>query len=143
HQAADAAGADLDEIATALARGEADPPVVVGLHDRRRSLTEPAFIGRRADLGSLERALVEARLGRGGLVAVEADSGGGKTRLIEELAQRAMQQGAWVLRGRGVDLTAQRPLQALDGVMREVAEGIAAEPVLGEELRERLTDEKS
>src|SRR5206468_13052142 len=50
YQSAGAALADLDEIADALERGIPEPAVVVGGRDRRAMLTEPAFIGRSAEL---------------------------------------------------------------------------------------------
>ncbi len=117
---AHAALADLDEIAAALESGDADPDVVVGAHDTRGTLAQPAFVGREAELAEIRAQLERARDGLGGLVLVEGESGGGKTKLLEELAQRSREQGVWVLRGQGVDQMAQRPLRVLDGVVEAV-----------------------
>jgi two-component system sensor kinase len=138
YRSARAVIADLDEIAAALDRGVSDPPVVVGLHDARETLAEPSFVGREAELRALEEALARARGGAASLVTVEAESGGGKTRLLDELARRAARDGAWVLRGQGVDRAAQRPLEVLSGVVRAILVAAAGEPALAVRLGERL-----
>ena len=140
YQSAAAALSDVEEIAAAIGRGVSDPRVVIGLHDRRSTLTEPSFVGRSAELAALGHSLEEAHRGRGGLVLLEADSGGGKTRLLEELAEQARRRGAWVLRGQGVDQAAQRPYQLLGGVVAAVAAAAATDPDLGLRLREEVGD---
>src|SRR5207248_406548 len=52
----------------------------------------------------------------GGLVLLEAESGGGKTRLLHEFAYQSAQKGAWILFGQGIDQAAQRPFQLIEGV---------------------------
>ena len=139
YQSAAAVLADLGEIEAQLAAGIAEPAVMPGLHDRRRALTEPSFVGRAAELSALSALLDTAERGRGGLVLVEAESGGGKTRLLDELALQAGRQGFWVLRGQGVDHAAHRPFQVLDGVVGAIAAPGGAGPS-GAELRRRLGD---
>ena len=56
------------------------------------------------------------------LVLVEAESGAGKTRLLDELTMHATQRDVLVLRGQGVDQAAPRPFQMLEGI----ADGIVA-----------------
>ncbi len=130
YQSARAAAADLAAIARGLARGEDDPEVVVGAHDTRSTLTEPAFVGRRAELGYLRGHVEAARAGQGGLVLVEAPSGGGKTRILEELGRHGTESGLWVLHGGGVDQSAARPFQLMDGVVREVVRTCDRDPDL-------------
>src|SRR5262249_57107494 len=84
--------------------------------DRRHSLTEPAFVGRAPELAALEAQLDRTQAGQGGLVLLEAESGGGKTRLLAEFALRGAQRGACILRGQGLDQAAQRPVQLVTGV---------------------------
>jgi diguanylate cyclase (GGDEF)-like protein/PAS domain S-box-containing protein len=120
YQSAAAVRADVDDIAAALAAGEEDPPILIGLRDHRRTLTEPAFVGRAAELEVLDTQLDEIVAGRGGLVVVEAESGGGKTRLLDELARHAGQRCGWIIRGQGQDQTGQRPLQLLEGIARAI-----------------------
>ena len=113
--------------------------MTAGFHDARVSLTEPAFVGRTAELATLDHLLGEAARGRGGLVVVEADSGGGKTRLLDELALRA-RPSAWILRGQGVDQAAQRPFQLLDGVTGGIVGSAAHDPEVTARLQARLDD---
>jgi DNA-binding CsgD family transcriptional regulator len=62
------------------------------------------FVGRRRELGELERVLDATRTGKGASVLVAGEAGIGKTRLANELAQRAREQGFEVLLGRSIDL---------------------------------------
>ncbi len=133
-----AAADDYAAKAEALARADAAPEVVLGARDDRTALTEPAFVGRRAELAELESQIVRARSGSGGLVLVEAPSGGGKTRLLDELVQRAAEAGLWVLRGGGVDQAAAQPFQLLGGVVREMVRAASADADLHEALAGRL-----
>ncbi len=142
YQSAEAAVADLEVIADALNRGIAEPTLVVGLRDRRRTLTEPAFVGRGGELQMLDVHLELARAGQGGLVLLEAESGGGKTRLLRELAQRGACQGAWVLRGQGLDQAAQRPFQVLVGVAQEVVAAARADRALAERIHQGLGEHR-
>ncbi|MBV9124793.1 MAG: AAA family ATPase, partial [Planctomycetes bacterium] len=142
YQSAAAVLFDLRAIAGALERGEPDPVVVVGLHDRRRTLTEPAFVGRKVELAALEAQVERACEGQGGLTLLESASGDGKTRLLDELAQRHARQGVWVLRGQGLNQAAQRPFQVLAGVVAEVIEAGRAQPELAHSLQEHLGDQR-
>ena len=141
YQSAEAVRADLDQIAAALEKGIADPPLVVGLRDRRRSLTEPAFVGRDADLAALDVQLDLARLGEGGLIFLEAESGGGKTRLLSELAQRSARGGCRVFRGQALDQAAQRPFQVLVGVAAELMQAGGFEPRFSHHVQSRLGEQ--
>ena len=58
------------------------------------------FVGRLHELSELEAALERAVAGRGGVVLVSGDAGMGKTRLAEELADRAVEAGVTVARTR-------------------------------------------
>jgi two-component system sensor kinase len=140
YQSAEAVLADLFLIADALDAGQAEPPLVVGLRDRRRTLTQPAFVGRYRELAALEIQLERAGEGEGGLVFLEAESGGGKSRLLEELAQRGAHQGFWVLRGQGVEQTAQRPFQVLAGVANELSTAARTNGDL-DPIRQRLGEQ--
>ena len=138
YQSADAALADLTEIATALRRGLREPTLVVGMQDQRRTLTEPAFVGRDEQLDQLDRQLDGLADGARALVTVKADSGGGKTRLLDEFARRAARRDAWVLRGQGVDQSAPGPFRMLSGVAETIAAADVAEPAVTAALREAV-----
>ncbi len=135
YQSADAVLADLELIARALAQGDADPAIVIGAHDRRGTLIEPAFVARGEQLASLEAEMHKARQGAGALVLLEAESGGGKTRLLEETAHRAARQGFWILRGQGTSEVAQQPFRLLDGIV----DGVLAEARSNTRFAENLS----
>ncbi|WP_428269344.1 ATP-binding protein [Haliangium sp.] len=139
YQSARALLVDLELIASHLARGESEPEITLGLGDRRLTLTQPSFVGRSSELARLERQLGAAGVGRGALVLVEAPSGGGKSRLLEELALRATQRGMWLLRGLG-SAEGGLPFEALEAVAREVARAGQSEPEVAAWLREGLGD---
>ena len=138
YQTSTAALADIAAVREARARGVDEPTLIPGVHDRRRTLTEPAFVGRAAELAVLAGAVARARAGHAGLVVLEAESGGGKTRLLAELAHSTAGQGAWILRGQGVDQAGQRPFQVLEGVAEEVLTAADADPSLGDSVRDRV-----
>jgi len=137
YQSAEAALRDLEDISSELARGLAEPAVVVGRTERRPRLTEPAFIGRAPELEALARTLEAAARGQGGLVLVEGGSGGGKTLLLDELERRGLARGARVFRGQAIDRTAPQPLQTLQGVLHDLASAVERTPALAEALRTR------
>jgi len=139
YQSAASVAADISNIQSQLFRGIPEPVLTLGINDRLEVLTEPTFVGRVEELAHLANLLTETQAGRGGLVLVEAESGTGKTRLLDELALQAVQAGLWVLRGRGVDQAAVRPFQVFDGVVSEI---VAAESdeTRTRGIRERIGD---
>ncbi|MEX2588477.1 MAG: PAS domain S-box protein [Actinomycetota bacterium] len=140
YQLAQAVLCDIEAIAAGLSRGDCDPPVVVGMHDIRSVLAEPAFVGRRNELAALTGHLAQAAEGESCLLFLAAESGGGKTRLLEELSDQAASGGAWILRGQGVDKAAQRPYQLLEGVAGDLSAALRADAGLLERLRSHLGD---
>jgi signal transduction histidine kinase/tetratricopeptide (TPR) repeat protein len=139
YQSASGVLADLELIEAAVARGVDEPSVVIGLHDHRPFLTEPAFVGRGFELDALEHQMARASRGQGGLVLLEAESGGGKTRLLDALAHRS-DSARWVLRGQGLANVGQRPFQILLGVVQEIAATARREPVVRRGLQDRVGD---
>ncbi len=139
YQTAAAVRADLIAIAEALSAGIAEPAVTPGQYDRWHALTEPSFVGRVPELATMTEMLSATAAGRGGgLVLLEAESGAGKTRFLDEIAMQASQRNFLVLRGEGVDQVAQRPFQLFDGVVA----GLVAQDdgELAIRLRRRLDD---
>ncbi|HLL00891.1 MAG TPA: ATP-binding protein [Myxococcaceae bacterium] len=143
YQSAESALADLRALDEALSHGEAEPELVTGAHDQRRSLTEPSFVGRHEELAVLERELERTRAEASRLVMVEAESGGGKSRLIEEFSARAEQHRIWVLKGQAVDQAAQRPFQLFTGVAAAIATAARERPELADTLRQRLVGQEA
>lgn len=142
YQSASGALQDLEDIAAAWEAGGLESRVIVGARDVRRDLAEPAFVGREGELATLEKALDRAAGGEGSLLLVEAESGGGKTRLLDELAERALLRSAWVLRGGCIDRGAPLPYQLFDGIARSVSEACESEPGLGARLSAQLGHER-
>jgi len=143
YQTAEGVLADLTTLARLLREGEHDPTLVLGASDRRATLTEPAFVGRREELAELLAASRAATTGHGGVVLVEADSGGGKSRLLDEIAARAVDADTLVLRGQGVDQAARRPFQVLEGVAAGLRDAVHRDRALGDRLRTRLVDDRA
>jgi signal transduction histidine kinase/tetratricopeptide (TPR) repeat protein len=138
YQSATGALADVQQLRRLIAGGDADPVLPLGMNDRRATLTEPAFVGRRDDLATLLAATRDAATGNGGVTLLEAESGGGKSRLLDELAARCLDTETVVLRGQGVDQAARRPFQLLEGVADGLVAADERDPAVGERLRERL-----
>nr|BDT37465.1 ATP-binding protein [Myxococcus sp. MH1] len=143
YQSAASALADLLELEDALSQGHAEPELIIGARDARRSLTEPSFVGRHEEVATLERELEHTLTDPGRLVVVEAESGGGKSRLLEELSARAPRHHAWVLQGQAQDQAARRPFQLFTGVASAITQALAARPALAEALRGRLVGQEA
>ena len=139
YQSASAVVYDLTALLEAVDAGESDPRLVIGRIDHRRTLTDPAFVGREAELASLMSLVEEVRAGGSGLVLLEADSGGGKTRLLSEVASQASSAGLLLLQGQGVAETGARPFEVLHGF----AEDLVSQPAsdrLWESIRTGVGD---
>lgn len=60
-----------------------------------------AVVGRETELGVIDRAVDDARSGRGGALFITGEAGIGKSRLADVAAERALSVDMCVLRGRG------------------------------------------
>ncbi|MGZ3455730.1 MAG: BREX system ATP-binding domain-containing protein [Polyangiales bacterium] len=143
YQSAAAVLVDIEAITRALDSGQRDPALVIGARDRRRTLTEPAFVGRESEVRALDAELDRGKRGDARLVFVEGESGAGKTRLLAELAVHAAQRGFWVLRGQATSLGVQRPLQLFDGVAQGILARVQEDAGLGTQLRSALGDHRA
>ncbi|MGO9111479.1 MAG: response regulator [Thermoguttaceae bacterium] len=142
YQSADAVLEDLADISTALNEGRFEPRGVIGSRDRRPTLTESAFVGRQQEIEKLDEQVARARAGRGSLVLVESESGGGKTRLMTELALRGVQQGMMVFRGQGSEQVGRHPFQVLNGVISQLNIAARSNPDLATAVGRRLGDQR-
>ncbi len=129
YQTAAAVRMDLQAILDGLERGEPDPPVVVGTKDERQTLSEPSFVGRARELGQLDRQIECAQGGQPGLVLLEGESGGGKTRLLTEITQRAAGRGFSLMWGEGTNAVARRPFSLLNGLVDGFLRGAVRYPL--------------
>ena len=142
YQSAEGALHDVERVIEAMARGDSNPRVVVGSQDRRRMLTEPTFVGRAMELESLQRHFQQAAAGHGGLVLLEGESGGGKTRALGELGTRCAHGMTRTLRGKGVADVGQRPFQVLVGVAEDIAAIARGEPSFLGEIRQHVVHQE-
>jgi PAS domain S-box-containing protein len=140
YQTAAAVATDLDQIVRATAAGQREPAVVIGRRDRRGTLTDPAFVGRETELAMLADFADGLADGRGGLLLLDADSGGGKTRLLDEAAAAAGTSGVHVLHGQGIAFGGQRPFTLLQGVATGLVELFAPDPDRCARLAAELDD---
>ena len=138
YQSAEAALADLTAIADSIDRGNRDPSLVIGRLDRRSTLTEPSLVARGDELKRVDVQIEQMMAGRPGLVFLEGTSGAGKSRLLDEVAQRGLSRRLWVLQGQGSNETSQRPFQLLDGIVDGLLAAAREDPGLAESLRQRL-----
>ena len=140
YQSASAVVHDLSTLLEALQGGDHDPRITVGRTDHRRSLTDPAFVGRDAELASLQSLVTEIDGGGSGLVLLEADSGGGKSRLLAEIATQTGNSKVMILHGQGVAKSAQLPFTLFQGVARDLVGIVEAGGIDHESFVERIGD---
>ncbi|HTQ40887.1 MAG TPA: response regulator [Pirellulales bacterium] len=141
YQSALAVVSDLQAIAMAMERGEAEPALVIGACDVRHTLAEPAFVARATELAALDEQMQRTEGGQAGLILLEGESGGGKTRLLTETTHRATSRGFWVLWGQGTNDVARLPFSLLQGVVEGFLSAVESNPELAPVVRERLGDE--
>ena len=120
YQSAAAAMQDLYDIYEAHKKNIEDPKIFVGLHDKRKNLTVPAFINRVKSLSALEEELFKAKNGKPSLVLISAESGGGKTRLLEEFVSKCKGRKYEVIWGNGETLSVPKPQQLLGGISPQI-----------------------
>jgi ATP/maltotriose-dependent transcriptional regulator MalT len=77
------------------------------------SAPQSTLVGRRHELGILERALEEVESASTRAVGLRGEPGIGKTRLLSELAERAQERGHLVLAGRAAELERDLPFALL------------------------------
>ena len=142
YQSAEAALLDLEDIAAAVSEGSLEPRCVIGSRDRRPTLTESAFVGREREIEQLDEQVARAREGRGSLVFVESESGGGKTRLLSELALRCGQQGMTIFRGQGSEQVGRHPFEILNGIISQLSAAARSNPELAAAVARRLGDHR-
>jgi DNA-binding CsgD family transcriptional regulator len=93
-----------------------------------RDLVSPLFIGREAELATLTAALETAIAGTPTVVLLGGEAGVGKTRLVEEAAERARAAGARVLAGSCIELGGEGlPFGALAHAFRTLMRDTSAE----------------
>ena len=90
------------------------------------------MVGRSKELGVIDEALSEAVSGHGGTIFLSGEAGAGKTRLIQETAERARPQGLVLLSSAAPSTISQPPFGMLSRALRVV---LRQKVVAPEELR--------
>jgi signal transduction histidine kinase/serine/threonine protein kinase/tetratricopeptide (TPR) repeat protein len=139
YQTAEGALADLTRIAEVANSGK-DNEVLIGLHDRRSEIAHPHFIGRFEELTKLSLCLELAREGRSQFVSVEAESGGGKTKLLQELVKKFDVDEFKIFWGQGKDQVAQIPFQVFLPIFKTICEISSRDRIFKERLRQSLAE---
>jgi signal transduction histidine kinase/ActR/RegA family two-component response regulator len=138
YQSAQAVLADLASIWEGLSSGDPDPEVVIGAHDQRCTLAEPAFVARSRELNELKRRFAKARSGESQIVLLEGESGGGKSRLLAEAAHRAAEEGYRVFKGSGSSEVAGQPYRLLQGIAEDFLTASRIDASLADSVEARL-----
>jgi tetratricopeptide (TPR) repeat protein len=129
---------DLTELERRLDRGDRDPVFAIGLGDVRSTLTEPGLVGRTEELVLMNALLGLAARGRGTLVRLEAESGEGKTRILQEAALTAAQRGDRVFRAEAHELEAPRPFAMLERLAASILEAASEDHAFADHLARTL-----
>ena len=129
---------DLLELERSVDAGDMDPSLVIGSGDLRSTLTEPGLVGRARELGRIDELLARSAGGHGALIRLEADSGDGKSRVLDEVALSAAQRGARVFRAEAHELEAPRPFAMLERLATSILDAATADPAYEAHLTRSL-----
>src|SRR5690606_16801741 len=121
-----------------LQAGEIEPQIVIGANDRRTTLAEPVFVARREELSRIQEHVDRLHAGRGGFIFVEAESGGGKSRILSEVSRHAAGHGLRVFKGQVSSDVVQRPFLLLDGVVNGILKLNASNREFSKSFKQRL-----
>jgi predicted ATPase len=83
------------------------------------------FVGRKAEVATIDRLLEELHKGRGGAVALVGEPGIGKTRLLGELIESADMRGQLALIGTASELDRDVPFRVVADALEEYVRGLA------------------
>lgn len=124
YQTARGALADVERLQADLTAGRDDATFPLGLRDQRTVLGEPAMVGRGDEIEVLLGAVKRAPT----VSSVESVSGGGKSRLLREVALRAAGSGALVVLAHADRRRATPPFPVLREILR-ILQGDGGDPV--------------
>src|SRR6266487_4906521 len=115
-----------------LSRGSGDSPVDGMLAEVESRVSSPVLVGRSGQLSALDTALAEAGRGRPSAIMVGGEAGVGKSRLVDEFAERSRGAGVRVLMGGCLELGADGlPFAPFTSVLRALVRDLGAAGVAG------------
>ncbi|QDS87946.1 Autoinducer 2 sensor kinase/phosphatase LuxQ [Rosistilla ulvae] len=138
YQSARAALFDVDKILSFIEAGIVAPKFVIGTADRRTVLIEPAFVGRQEQTNELRLGIEDAHCGRFHKILMVAESGMGKTRMLNEISTAAARKGFLILNGRSTQHAAQQPNAAWLQMVDQLAKFLANDGLLCEQTARRM-----
>ena len=141
YQTAESILSDIRSIQACLETGDANQ-LVIGRHDRRSELTEPAFVGRRDELANLQGHIGSSKLGEHRTLAVVGRSGMGKSRIILETVRLATREGLTIYQSVASNQATQQPLGPLLAIVEAFAKNLTYDPDLAEAAERDLREYK-
>jgi signal transduction histidine kinase/CheY-like chemotaxis protein/tetratricopeptide (TPR) repeat protein len=130
----------LHDLKQFRAAGGTPQRLILGTRDQRDSLIEPAFVGRTAELDSIESELRLIQIGKSRTVIVSGASGLGKSRLFLEVARTAAGRGFRILRASGKNQAGLAPLSSLNEALKQCLLMIREDAALQLVLRSALSE---
>jgi signal transduction histidine kinase/CheY-like chemotaxis protein/tetratricopeptide (TPR) repeat protein len=130
----------LHDLKQFRAAGGTPHRLILGTCDQRDSLIEPAFVGRTAELDSIESELKLIQIGKSRTVIVSGASGLGKSRLFLEVARTAAGRGFRILRASGKNQAGLAPLSSLHEALKQCLLMIGEDAALQLVLRSALSE---
>ena len=109
----------LPEVIPAVVGADRRPPLPLGRSPLDVIAPSP-LVGREQELALLHDCWQGAQAGHGGLVLISGEAGVGKTRLVEEFANRLRWQGVRVLWGRCYEFERVLPYQSIAEALRTI-----------------------
>ncbi len=140
YQSAAAVLNDVEHLIQARHQGNSLDHFVVGRSDSRSSITEPALVGRAAELEQLNEALDMASGGCSQIATVSCPSGVGKSRLVHELLRNATHKGITIYRGMATNQAGQLPMSPLLDIVRQFAMNVTINSSQQTWLHQELAD---
>lgn len=126
---------DVELLLQSLTTSGREPDAVVGATDIRRRLTPPSFVARRNDLEQLLEQVEKLHSGDAVDVFLEAESGLGKSWMLQEFHRRIVHKGVDVYVGRATNDVGE-PFQLLKNVVRGVIERARHDTALANRIRQ-------
>ncbi len=129
---------DVREIRKHLDAPESLAHFTIGTQDRRSGLSQPALVGRQLQRERITGFLDALGQGRRTIYAIEADSGVGKSRMLEEAAREALARSWRVFASHNAPEVAPVPLHSLLSLFESVRQQAQQDRNFAARLRHRL-----
>lgn len=142
YQTLSALNHDARTLHSLVTQGNTDPKYAIGTTDFRTELTTPSYIVSGDEILQWRQQINLLSIGKGSLILLEALSGGGKSRLLEEFEVVSRRMKVRIIRGQGLDQAAKTPFQMLEGLAAEVMKLQHEAPEVAQKIKEELEQYK-